>query len=183
MMGHDRLKKVVLVIFPRNPLLTQLCNLGRIWAKINATLCPRQLCLMIHSLKILKCSMLGYSSQTKLLLVNLPKTFPFWLRAFWAQFGPHLSNLMSHDSFSGDLFVVFWHNEVQKIDKISLNHFSKNLLLGQYGPNLAQNCTMLHQINCSRDFKKYSSMMWCNSQTLVTFVNFPKKFFFQTSGN
>ena len=134
-----------------------------------ATLNPRQLYLMIHSLKILKCSMMGYNSQTKVLLVNLPKKFPFWLRAFWAQFGPNLCNLMFHVSLSGDLFEVFWHYEVQKIDKISLNHFSRNLLLGQYGSNLARNCKMLHQINYSRDFYKHSSMMWCNISHICQF--------------
>ena len=116
-------------------------------------------------------------------IISLPKKYPFWLRAFWAQFGPNLCNLMSHDSLSEDLFEDFWHHEVQKIDKVILNHFSKNLILGQYRPSLAQNCTMLYQINCSRDFQKHSSMIWCNSQTLVIFVNFPKRFLFQTSGN
>ena len=43
---------------PWNPLLTQLCNLSQNYA----TLCPKQLCLMIDSLKILKCSMMGYNS-------------------------------------------------------------------------------------------------------------------------
>ena len=117
-----------------------------------ATWYPRQLYLMIHSLKILKYSMIAYNRETKVLWVNLPKKFPFWLRSFWAQFGPNLCNLMSHDYLSGDFFEVFWHHEVQKIDKVSFNHFSKNLLLGQYGVNLAQNCTMSNQINCSRDF-------------------------------
>ena len=183
MIGHNRVKKVVLVIFPQKSSFNTIVQFGPNMGQNYATLCPIQLNLMIHSLKILKCSMMGYNSQTKVLLVNLPKKLPFQLRTIWTQFGPNLCNLMSHDSLIEDLFKVLWHHEVQKIDKISLSHFSKNLLLGQYGPNLAQNCTMLYQINCSRDFQKYSSMMWCNSQTLVIFVNFPKKFLFQTSGN
>ena len=40
--------------------------------------------------------------------------------------------------------------------------------------HLAQN----YRTNCSRDFKKYSSKMWCNSETLVIFVNFPKNSLF-----
>ena len=131
MIGHDRLKKVVLVIFPQKSSFNTILQFGSNMGKNYATLCPRQLLyLMIHSLKILKCSMMGDNSQTKVLLVNLPKKFPFWLRAIWAQFGPNLSNLMSHDSLSEDLFEVLWHHEVQKIDKISLSHFSKNPLLG-----------------------------------------------------
>ena len=183
MMGHDRLKKVVSVIFPQKSYFNTIMQFGLNTGQNYATLYPRQLELMIYSLKLLKCSMMGYISQTKVLLVNLPKKFPFWPRASQVQFGPDLCNLMYHDSFSGGLFEVFWHHEVQKIDKVSLNHFSKNLLLGQYGPILAQNWTMLYQINCSRDFQKHSSMMWCNSQTLVITVNFLKKFLFQTSGN
>ena len=136
MIGDDRLKKVVLVIFPQKSSFNTIMQFGPNMGQNYATLYPRQLYLMIHSLKILKCSMMGYNSQTKVLLVNLPKKFPFWLRAFWAQFGPNLCNLMSHDSLSEDLFEVLWHHEIQKIDKISLSHFSKNLLLRQYGPNL-----------------------------------------------
>ena len=137
MIGHDRLKKVVLVIFPQKSSFNTILQFGPNMGKNYATLCPRQLLyLMIHSLKILKCNMMGDNSQTKVLLVNLPKKFPFRLRAIWAQFGPNLSNLMSHDSLSEDLFEVLWHHEIQKIDKISLSHFSKNLLLGQYRPKL-----------------------------------------------
>ena len=136
MIGHDRLKKVVLVIFPQKSSFNTIVQFKPNMGQDYGTLCPRQLYLMIHSLKILKCSMMGYNSQTKVLLVNLTKNFPFWLRAIWTQFGPNLCNLMSHDSLSEDLFEVLWHHEVQKIDKISLSHFSKNLLLGQYRPKL-----------------------------------------------
>ena len=135
-MGHDRLKQVVLVIFHQKSSFNTTVQFGLNMGQNYITLCPRQLYLMIHSLKILKCSMMGYNSQTKVLLVNLPKKFPFQRRAIWAQFGPNLCNLMSHDSLSEDLFEVLWHHEIQKIDKISLSHFSKNLLLRQYGLNL-----------------------------------------------
>ena len=77
MMGHDRLKKVVLVFFPQKSFFNTIVQLGPNMGQNYATLCPRQLYLMIHSLKILKCSMMGYYSQTKVLLVNLPKKFPF----------------------------------------------------------------------------------------------------------
>ena len=41
----------------------------------------------------------------------------------------------------------------------------------------------IYTTNCSREFQKHSSMMWCNSQTLVRFVNFPEKLLFKTSVN
>ena len=50
--------------------------------------------------------MIGYNSYTKVILVNLPKKFPFWVRTIGAQFGPKLCNLMSHDLISEDLFEV-----------------------------------------------------------------------------
>ena len=153
MMRHDRLKKVVLVIFPQKSSFNTIVQFEPNMGQNYVTLCPTQLYLMIHSLKALKCSMMGYNSQTKVLLVNLPKKLPFQLRTIWTQFGPNLCNLMSHDSLSEDLFEVLWHHEIQKIDKISLSHFSKNLLLGQYRPNLAQNYTILYGINYSRDFR------------------------------
>ena len=138
--------------------------------------------------------MMGDNRQNKVLLVYLPKKFPLRLGKIWAQFGPNLYNLMSHDLLSEDLFEVSWHYEIQKIDKVSLSYFSKNLLLEQYEPNLAQNYTILHHIKCPRDFlstfQKHSSMMWCNSYywcnsywTLFIFANFPNKFLFQTSCN
>ena len=136
MMGYDKLKKVVLVIFPQKSFFNTIVQFGPNMGQNYATLRPRQLYLMIHSLKIFKCSMMRYNSQTKVLLVNLPKEIIFWLRAIWVQFGPNLCNLMSHDSLSEDLFEVLWHHKAQMIDKISLSHFSKNLLLGQYGPTL-----------------------------------------------
>ena len=134
MMGHDRLKKVVLVIFPQKSSFNTIMQFGPNMGQNYATLYPRQLYLMIHSLKILKCSMMGYNSQTKVLLVNLPKKFPFWLRVIWAQFGPNFCNIMSHDSVSEDLFEVFWHHEVQKITKLVFIIFPKISFWGNMGP-------------------------------------------------
>ena len=159
MMGRDRLKKVVLVIFPQTSSFSTIVQFGPNMGQNYATLCPMQLYLMTHSLKILKCSMMGYNSQTKVLLVNLPKKFPFWLRAIWAQFGPNLCNLVSHDSLSEDVFKVLWQHQVQKIDKISLSHFSKNLLLGAIQ---AQSAPKLHNLishQLLQRFQKHSSMM------------------------
>ena len=56
--------------------------------------------------------MMGYNSYTKV-TVSLPKIFSFWARAIWAEFGPKLCNVMSHDSLSEDLFEVLWHDEAQ----------------------------------------------------------------------
>ena len=153
MIGHDRLKKVVLVIFPQKSSFSTIVQFRPNMGQNYATLCPRQLYLMIHSLKILKCSMMGYNSQTKVLLVNLPKKFSFRLRAISVKFVPNLCNLMSHDSPSEDLFEALWHHEVQKIGKISLFHFSKNLLLGEYWPNLAENYTILYHITSLEIFR------------------------------
>ena len=77
---------------------------------------------MIDSLKVLKCSMMWYNSYTKVILVSLPKKFPFWARAMWTQFGSKISAL-SHDSLSEDLFEVLWHDEA--LDKSSFTYFSK----------------------------------------------------------
>ena len=85
MVAHDRLKKVVLVIFPQKSSFNTIVQFGPNMAQNYATICPRQLYLMIHSLKIMKCSMMGYNSQTNVLLVNLPKKFRFW------RLGPNLN--------------------------------------------------------------------------------------------
>ena len=53
---------------------------------------------------------------------------------------------------SGDLFEVFWHHEVQKIDKISLNHFSENLLLGA---TWAQSGLKLRNVISNQLLKRY----------------------------
>ena len=56
MIRNDRLKCWHWPVFPRNSLLTQLSNLGPILAKIMQTYANDSL------YKILKCSMMGYSS-------------------------------------------------------------------------------------------------------------------------
>ena len=75
---------------------------------------------------------------------------------------------MSLDSLSDDLFEVLWHDEA--LNKSSLIHFSKKFPFWAIQAHLAEN----YATNCSRDFQKHSSMMWCSSQTLVIFVTFPK---------
>ena len=80
MIGHDRVKKVVLVIFPYKFSFQTIVQFGPNMVQNCATLSPRQLYLMIPSLKTLKCSIMGYNSYTKVLLVKLRKKFPFWLR-------------------------------------------------------------------------------------------------------
>ena len=69
MIGHNRLTKVVLVSFLQRSSFSTIeqfiSNLGQNYG----TLCPMQLFLMIHSLKILKCSRMGYSSYTKVMLL------------------------------------------------------------------------------------------------------------------
>ena len=86
---------------------------------------------MIGSLKILKCSIMGYNSKTKVLSVNLPKN------AFsgQAQFAPNLVQnhaTLSRDSLSKDFFKYLWHDEA--LDKSSLSHFSKKIsFLGNIG--------------------------------------------------
>ena len=89
---------------------------------------------------------------------------------------------MFHDSFCENFLDILWHNGAQYLDKINVSQFStKNILLEQYGPTLTQNCTTC--INCSKDFKKYFSIMESNSQTSVILVNFPRKFPFAARCN
>ena len=52
--------------------------------------------------------------------------------------------------------------------KVALVNFSRKFLFWE-----------IYTTNCSREFQKHSSMMWCNSQTLVRFVNFPEKLLFR----
>ena len=96
--------------------------------------------------------MMGYSSQPKVILVNLPKKFPFWARTIQAQFGPKLLNLISHDSFSETLFEILQYDGAKQIGKGRFSYFS--------------------------EFQKPCSMVWYNSQRLVVLVNFPKVPFF-----
>ena len=73
MMKHNRLTKVTLVILPVTSHLAQLCISGPVWAKIMQPYVPGIYATMIHSIKVLKCSMTEYHSLTKVILVNLPK--------------------------------------------------------------------------------------------------------------
>ena len=100
------------LVFPRNPLFKTIVQFGYNLGQTQTTSCPRQLCLMFHSLKILKYGMMGCNSYIKV-TVNLPKKISFRTRAIWAEFGPKLCNVMSHDSLFEDLFEVLWHDEAQ----------------------------------------------------------------------
>ena len=62
--------------------------------------------------KNLKYGMMEYNSYSKV-AVNLPKKFPFWVRAILAKFGLILCNLLSYDSLSEDLFEILWHDKAQ----------------------------------------------------------------------
>ena len=73
MMGHDRLTKLALVSFPQTSSFNASVYFGPNLDQNHATLCSRQLCLMIHSLKILKYSMMGCNSWTRIILVYLQK--------------------------------------------------------------------------------------------------------------
>ena len=65
--------KVTLASCPRNPLLVQLGNLGQNYA----TLCLKQLGLMICFLRSLKYSiMMGFNIQNKVMFLSLPKKSP-----------------------------------------------------------------------------------------------------------
>ena len=89
----------------------------------------------------------------------LPKIFSLWVKAIGAQFWPNLYSLISHD-----LFEDLWHHAIQKIDQSRLSHFSKNLLLGQYGPNLEP--FVLWFALCG--FLKCCSMKICTRCAMVT---------------
>ena len=60
-----------------------------IWDQFGPKICNlMSQAIMFHDLLskklILKCSMMGYHSQTKVILVSLPKRFPFRARTIWA---------------------------------------------------------------------------------------------------
>ena len=73
MMGAPLLDKQKLVSFSQKSSFSATGQFGPDLGVNCALLCPRQFCLMIHSIKKLKCSMMGYNSKTKVMLVNLPK--------------------------------------------------------------------------------------------------------------
>ena len=126
-MRHDRFEKGSLGhFFPKNALLTQLCNMCRIWVKIIKPFLPSNYISWFTLQKSWNVVWCGT-------IVRL--NYYFWLRVIWTQFGPNLCSLRSHDFLSKDLFDVLWHHEIQETDEISLSHFCKNLVLRQYGPN------------------------------------------------
>ena len=112
MIGHNRLAMLALVSFLQKSSFNTIVQFWPNLGQNHTTLCSRQLCLMIHSLKILKYDMMVRNSYTKV-TINLPTKFPFWARAIWAEFEPKLCNVMSHDSLSEDLVEVLWHDEAQ----------------------------------------------------------------------
>ena len=177
MMGHNRWAKVTLVSFRQKSSSSAIGQFKPILGQNYASLCLRQFCLRICSVRILKCySMMRYSSQTKAMFANLPKKFSFGARVKFT-----FLCLMIH---SMRIFLKFYHIiGHNRQTKVALVKFLKNLLLGQYGPNLAQTYTTLLLINCSRDIQKHFSMMRCIIQTLVILVNFSKKFLFGARDN
>ena len=127
MIGHNRLTKVVLVSFLQRSSFSTIeqfiSNLGQNYG----TLCPMQLRLMIHSLKILKCSRMGYSSYTKVMLLCQKKFF-----GGQGQFGPNLGQsytflyLMTHSLRIFLKFCGMMRHNTQT--KVVLVIFSKKLL-------------------------------------------------------
>ena len=145
--------------------------------------------------------MMGYSSQPKVILVNLPKKFPFWARTIQAQFGPKLLNLISHDSHYETLFEILQHDGAKQIGKGRFSYFSefqkpcnmvnnsqtKEMLVTfykkvlfrevtrtQFGPNV---CNFLSQDLLFANFLRCSSIKEYSLQTIVT-INFAKKSLF-----
>ena len=100
-----------------------ISNLGQNYG----TLCPMQLRLMIHSLKILKCSRMGYSSYTKVMLLCQKNFF-----GGQGQFGPNLGQsytflyLMTHSLRIFLKFCGMMRHNAQT--KVVLVIFSKKLL-------------------------------------------------------
>ena len=90
-MGHNILTKFALVSFPQKSSFNTIVQFGHNLGQNHTILCPRQLCLLISLSKNLKYGMMGYNSYTEV-AVNLPKKFPFSVRAIWANImQPHVS--------------------------------------------------------------------------------------------
>ena len=51
----------VLISFPQKSLFRTIVQFGPNWGQTYATLCPKQLCFMILSLQIFKCSMMKHN--------------------------------------------------------------------------------------------------------------------------
>ena len=65
-MGHNILTKFSFASFPKKSFFDTIVQFGLNLGQKYTTLFPRQLCLMIHSLKIVEYGMMGYNSYTKL---------------------------------------------------------------------------------------------------------------------
>ena len=110
--GHNILTKFSFASFPKKSFFDTIVQFGLNLGQKYTTLFPRQLCLMIHSLKIVEYGMMGYNSYTKL-TINLPKKLLFWARTIWAQFRPNSCNLICYDSSYEHMFEFFWHDNAQ----------------------------------------------------------------------
>ena len=114
-MRRNRLAKVTLVSFPQKSSFNTIVQFDPNFGKNYVTLCPRELCLLIHSLKILKCGMIEYNSYTKVILVNLPKKLPLGARTIWAKFGTKLCNLVSWFTLWGCFWIsVPWWGTIDR---------------------------------------------------------------------
>ena len=151
MMGNNRLAKVTLVGFPFSTIVHFGPNSGKNYANIWS----RELCHMIHSLIMLKCSMMGCHGQTKVILVNLPKKFPFGARTIEAQCGSKLYKIMAHDSLSEDFFHILWMMSHNRQKKVALVTFPKKISfwvnMGSIWPKITQPCITLTVIEIFRN--------------------------------
>ena len=122
MMEHNRLIKVTLFSFPQNIPFSTIVHFGPNLSQTYATLCPRELCHMVHSLKVLKYNTLGQHSYTKVILVNLPKNSLSGQGQLMPNFGQNYTTclmihslriflrfcgMMRHNKQTNVVFVVF----------------------------------------------------------------------------
>ena len=91
------------------------------------------------------------------MLVNLPKKFPYGARAIWVKFRPKLYILLSHDSFSEDLYEVFWDDEAH------FSHFSKKISFWGYMDPIRPKITQPYITLTALEIFRNSNMIWCNS--------------------
>ena len=77
MAGQNKLTKGALVSFPQKFTFKTIVQFRPNLGQNSTTLWTRQLCLLVHSLNILKYGMIGHNSQNKVILANLPNKFPF----------------------------------------------------------------------------------------------------------
>ena len=122
MMGHDRLKKVVLVIFSQKFSFNAIMQFGPNMDQNYATLYPRQLYLMIHSLKIVRPKYYQLVNQTKI---------PLLAKGILAQFGPTLC-FMIHSL--GIFLKFFGIMRYKRQTKLALIIFPKITFWGNMSP-------------------------------------------------